>query len=657
MRTASPNDDLAAPWETRPLVLIGREAELGRVERVLETARGGGSDVLVLRGQPGIGKTALLRAAIERAGGMTVLRTRGLEGEAELPFAGLAELCEPVLALRDRLPAAQAAALDGALELEPAAPQARLAIGAALLGLLSLAAEERPVLCVIDDLQWLDEPSLEALRFAARRLGADGVAIAAAQRPERDAAPGSRRSSSARSPPTARSSSCRPAARTRCPTWSRGACSTPPAATRSRCWRSLRCSAATSSRAAPRSRGRCRPARRSSACSRAGSRGSTRTPAARCSWSPPPRPAAATSCSARWPRPGSTCRRSRAPRAPGSSRSRRARSRSATRCCAPPPTTAPPPSPAATPTARSPAPCRRTTRSARGSSPPARTRPDETVAAALEAAALSARARTGFGPAAHAHLRAAELSPEPLQRARRLVEAARDLLPAGHPDVGLARLEQAERVLAIAEGSDVSAVATELRTLRAQLALRTGRTEEARELLRAQARRLQAGAPPMAAMLLLLSSLGAMALRDHLGWLADAERARELAGDAELLAALAMLSAGAARMTVPDVAPGAACSRRASAGSATSGWRCRWRPRSWRWPRTAGCGSRSTSAACRCSTAWWRPAASRPRSAPSPTRSPRAPRATSRSAATTGRSPTPRRRSRSPSRRARTRRW
>jgi hypothetical protein len=98
--------------------------------------------------------------------------------------------------------------------------------------------------------------------------------------------------------------------------------------------------------------------------------------------------------------------------------------------------------------------------------------PDEAVAAELERAARAARARTGFGPAAHAHLRAAELSPEPLQRARRLVEAARDLLPAGHPDVGLARLEQAERVLAIAEGADVTAVGTDLRTLRAQLALR-----------------------------------------------------------------------------------------------------------------------------------------------------------------------------------------
>ena len=113
----------------------------------------------------------------------------------------------------------------------------------------------------------------------------------------------------------------------------------------------------------------------------------------------------------------------------------------------------------------------------------------------------------------------------------------------------------------MAEGSDVTAVATELRTLRAQLALRIGRTKEARELLRAQARRLQDDEPPTAAMLLLLSSLGAMALRDHLGWLADAERALELAGDVELLSALAMLSAGAARMAVPDVGRRSAAAR------------------------------------------------------------------------------------------------
>src|SRR5262245_56603152 len=155
-------------------VLVGREQERERIGRALDVARTGGSAALALCGEPGIGKTALLRDAIEHAAGMTVLRCRGLEAEAALAFAGLAGLCAPMLALRERLPAAQAAALAGALQLEPAEPHARLAIGAALLGMLALAAEEQPVLCVVDDLQWLDEPSLESLRFAVRRLGAEG---------------------------------------------------------------------------------------------------------------------------------------------------------------------------------------------------------------------------------------------------------------------------------------------------------------------------------------------------------------------------------------------------------------------------------------------------------------------------------------------------
>jgi AAA ATPase domain len=118
-------------------VLIGREAEQERVQRALQTAREGGSDALLVRGEPGIGKTALLLEAIAAADGMTVLKARGLEAESQLPFAGLAELCAPIVALRDRLPAAQSAALAGALQLESAEPQARLAIGAALLGLLA----------------------------------------------------------------------------------------------------------------------------------------------------------------------------------------------------------------------------------------------------------------------------------------------------------------------------------------------------------------------------------------------------------------------------------------------------------------------------------------------------------------------------------------
>ena len=532
-------------------VLIGREAEIGRVERALETARRGGSDVLVLRGQPGIGKTALLRAAIERAEGMTVLRTRGLEGEAELPFAGLAELCGPVLALRERLPAAQAAALAGALELEPAAPQARLAIGAALLGLLSLAAEQQPVLCVIDDLQWLDEPSLEALRFAARRLGADGVAVLAAQRPGRGNAGietlevGPLASDRAlellqagRAHPVAdlvanrvlATAGGNPLALLEIP----ALLSRDELEGRAPVERPLPPGSTLERVLARRLDGLGEDTRRALLVVAAAEarRGDVVLGALAAAGIEVEALESAESAGIVTLAPGEVAFRHPLLRAAAYHSATAVARRDAHRAVA---RALPHDDP------------QRAWQLAAGA-----TRPDEAVAAALEAAALSARARTGFAPAAHAHLRAAELSPEPLDRARRLVEAARDLLPAGHPDVGLARLEQAERVLAIADG-DVTGVATELRTLQAQLALRTGRTAEAREMLRAQAKRLP---PPLSSMLLLLSSLGAMALRDHRGWLADAERARELAGDAELLAALAMLSAGAARMTVPDVANG-----------------------------------------------------------------------------------------------------
>ncbi len=539
-------------------MLFGRELELERVERVLTTAKAGGSAVLVLRGEPGIGKTALLKAAIAQAAGMRVLRTRGLEGEAELPFAGLADLTAPVIDLRERLPAAQAAALAGALELEPAAPQARLAIGAALLGLLSLAAEQEPVLVVVDDLQWLDEPSLEALRFAARRLGADGVAVLLGQRPvPEELAPGigtleigpladdrahellqagraqpvpdlvaDRIVATAGGNPLALTEI--PALLTRDELEGRGPLEgpLPPGSTLERVL-------------ARRLDGLDQPTRAALLVAAAAEsrRGDVVLGALAAAGIDVSALEAAESAGIVTLGPGEVAFRHPLLRAAAYHGepvvARRAAHRAVARALADDDP-------------------QRAWQLAAGSA-----RPDETVAAALERAAQAARARTGFAPAAHAYLRAAELSPAPLHRARRLVEAARDLLPAGHPDVGLARLEQAERVLAIAEG-DVSSVAGELRTLRAQLALRTGRTEEARELLRAQARRLEGEAPPMSAMLLLLSSLGAMALRDHVDWLADAERALELAGDVELLSALAMLSAGAACLTVPDVARGRA---------------------------------------------------------------------------------------------------
>jgi DNA-binding CsgD family transcriptional regulator len=158
-------------------MLLGRESECERIERLVARARDGESGVLVLRGEPGIGKTALLEHAAASAGVATVLRVRGVETEVEVAFAGLHELLRPVLDQRGRLPAPQRAALEGALGLAPVAAAEPQLVGAATLGLLAALAEERPVLVLADDVHWLDGPSASALTFAARRLLADAVAV------------------------------------------------------------------------------------------------------------------------------------------------------------------------------------------------------------------------------------------------------------------------------------------------------------------------------------------------------------------------------------------------------------------------------------------------------------------------------------------------
>ena len=144
---------------------------------MLQDARAGRSGALLLHGEAGIGKTALMRWAIGQATGMRVLRARGIETESDIPFAGLAELVTPLLDRLDDVPEVQARALRGALALGPATPHDRFTVPAGLLSLLAVAAEEQPVLVSIDDAQWLDEPSLEAFLFAGRRLGAEGVAM------------------------------------------------------------------------------------------------------------------------------------------------------------------------------------------------------------------------------------------------------------------------------------------------------------------------------------------------------------------------------------------------------------------------------------------------------------------------------------------------
>ncbi len=156
-------------------MLYGRDAERALVGALLDAARGSRSGALVVRGEPGVGKTALLEDARERADGMHVLAARGVESESELPFAGLHQLLRPALHLLERLPAPQAGALEGALGLAARAGHDRFLISAACLTLIAELAERRPVLCLVDDAQWLDEPSADALLFAARRLDAEGV--------------------------------------------------------------------------------------------------------------------------------------------------------------------------------------------------------------------------------------------------------------------------------------------------------------------------------------------------------------------------------------------------------------------------------------------------------------------------------------------------
>jgi DNA-binding CsgD family transcriptional regulator len=156
-------------------VLIGREAECARLDELVERARMGKSGALVIRGDAGIGKTALLEYAAERGAGMTVVRTVGVESEAKLEFAGLLDVCRPLLEHADALTERQAGALRAALGVGPTVSLDRFEVGAATLGLLAAAAEVTPVLVLVDDAQWVDSSSIETLLFATRRLDADRV--------------------------------------------------------------------------------------------------------------------------------------------------------------------------------------------------------------------------------------------------------------------------------------------------------------------------------------------------------------------------------------------------------------------------------------------------------------------------------------------------
>jgi DNA-binding CsgD family transcriptional regulator len=158
-------------------MLCGRDRELQTVARLLDEARAGRSGVLALVGEPGMGKSALLEYAEKQASGMRVLRARGVRSEARIPFAGLLELLRPALGCLTAIPSPQAEALQGALALRPASARDRFAVGAATLSILAAYAETEPLAVLVDDGQWLDGSSADALLFAIRRLVADPVAV------------------------------------------------------------------------------------------------------------------------------------------------------------------------------------------------------------------------------------------------------------------------------------------------------------------------------------------------------------------------------------------------------------------------------------------------------------------------------------------------
>src|SRR3954468_9617657 len=145
-------------------------------------ARAGQSGALVLRGAAGIGKTALLEYAVELASDLTVLRAVGVEPELELAFGALHQVCAPILERLDGIPAPQRDALRVTFGLSEGRAPDRFMVGLATLSLLSEAAETRPVLCGVDDAQWLDRASAQALAFAARRLLAESVVMLFASR-------------------------------------------------------------------------------------------------------------------------------------------------------------------------------------------------------------------------------------------------------------------------------------------------------------------------------------------------------------------------------------------------------------------------------------------------------------------------------------------
>jgi DNA-binding CsgD family transcriptional regulator len=165
------------PVRGRVAQLLGRRVECGVLDRLAEAVRAGESRALVVHGEPGVGKTALLEYLAGRAAGCRVARAVGVESEMELAFAGLHQLCAPVLDRLEAVPLPQREAVRTAFGMSAGPAPDRFLVGLAVLGLLAEAAAGRPLVCLVDDAQWLDRASAQVLAFVARRLGAESVGL------------------------------------------------------------------------------------------------------------------------------------------------------------------------------------------------------------------------------------------------------------------------------------------------------------------------------------------------------------------------------------------------------------------------------------------------------------------------------------------------
>lgn len=174
--------DIGAEARRRTRALVGRDGEEKALEAFLAAVRRGESRALVMEGEAGVGKTALLDWLSEQASGCRVVSIAGVQAEMELPFASLHQLCAPILDCLPQLPAPQRAALEVTFGISAGRPSEPLLLGLAVLTLLSEAAVEQPLVCLVDDVQWLDPASAQVIAFAARRLGAESVGIAFATR-------------------------------------------------------------------------------------------------------------------------------------------------------------------------------------------------------------------------------------------------------------------------------------------------------------------------------------------------------------------------------------------------------------------------------------------------------------------------------------------